>query len=66
MGSGGDADEFVPHAFSVEFASVLEEAGHPVRLELIPGGGHLDLYQVDVIGDLLLDWIASLPSAGQS
>jgi acetyl esterase/lipase len=36
----GDADALVPPTHSERLASALQHAGAPVRLELVPGGGH--------------------------
>jgi acetyl esterase/lipase len=56
----GDHDELVPEAFTTIFATALEQAGHPVRVDLVAGAGHHDIYTPAVIGADLAAWIASL------
>jgi acetyl esterase/lipase len=57
----GDADELVPLEFSIEFADALEATGHTVRMEILPGAHHADLYDSQ-IASLIVQWIDSLGS----
>jgi dipeptidyl aminopeptidase/acylaminoacyl peptidase len=56
----GTADTRVPKELSIVMANRLEQLGHPHRLELIPGGGHValkdDSYRA--IDILRKEWLA--------
>ena len=56
----GYADELVPALFTTEFADALQRAGHAVRVDLVAGAGHHDIYTPDVVAGPLEEWIASL------
>ena len=56
----GDADDLVPLGQSQEFEAALEAQGVPVRLDVVPGADHADLYQADIVGAPIIDWIAGL------
>jgi acetyl esterase/lipase len=56
----GAADTLVPVMFTTHFASALEQAGHPIRLDVVPAAGHQDIYAPEVIAAPLEEWIASL------
>lgn len=53
----GDADSVVPTSFSTSFGQVLREGGHDVVVEILPGVDHGDVFQGDVVGDLLVRWV---------
>jgi acetyl esterase/lipase len=56
----GADDTLVPVAFTARFASALERAGHPVRVDVVPAAGHLDIFTPRMIAGRLEEWIASL------
>lgn len=53
----GDADSVVPTSFSTSFGQVLRQNGHDVVVEILPGVDHGDVFQGDVVGDLLARWV---------
>ena len=53
----GEADSQVPVWQTEHLAEALEVAGHPVTVEVLPGREHNDLYQPDVVADLIIGWI---------
>jgi acetyl esterase/lipase len=56
----GERDALVPVSFTTTFADALEQAGHPVRVDLVDGAGHHEIYRPEVIGADLARWVASL------
>lgn len=56
----GDADETVPVEFTTQFADALEEGGHPTTVEVVPGVDHLGIFEADVAGPPIADWVLSL------
>jgi acetyl esterase/lipase len=56
----GEHDELVPVTFTEAFAAALDQAGHPVRVDLVAGAGHHEIYLPEVIGADLVAWISSL------
>lgn len=61
----GDADEDVPVAQSQSFASSLDRAGVPVRLEVVPGATHPTIYSAAVAAPMVVEWIGDL-AAGRA
>lgn len=59
----GDADDLVPLGQSQEFEAALEAQGVPVRLDVVPGADHADLYQADVVAAPVSEWIAGLAAS---
>lgn len=53
----GDSDDLVPVSFTRRFADALETGGHDVRVEIVEGAGHHDVYAEDVVGSIVVDWI---------
>jgi acetyl esterase/lipase len=62
----GDADDTVPVTFTTSFAAQLRQAGHPVRVVIVPKADHQAIYQPTVIEATIRDWVhTQLPvSAG--
>ncbi|WP_024288693.1 alpha/beta fold hydrolase [Cellulomonas sp. KRMCY2] len=60
----GESDSDVPTAFTSDFAALLDDAGHDVTVELVPGADHGDIYQPGTVGELLIDWIDGTVLAG--
>lgn len=54
----GDADAEVPMFFTDDLAVALDEAGHPVTVEVLPEVTHLTIILPGVIGDVLVGWVA--------
>jgi acetyl esterase/lipase len=52
----GTADS-LPVSFTRSMAEALEGAGHPVALEVLDGREHNDMYQADVVADMIVDWL---------
>lgn len=60
----GEADRLTPPAHTQEMAAALASGGAPVRMEIVPGAGHLlTLEQPGRVNALLRDWLAALPGA---
>lgn len=59
----GAADELVPVAMTERLGRALATAGHPVRTEVVAGADHGEVYRPEIIGTLLLDWLAQLRPA---
>jgi acetyl esterase/lipase len=59
----GEADETVPVAFTDQFAEVLKDAGHPTTVQVVPRADHETIYQPDVAGERIAEWLVSLPGA---
>ncbi len=53
----GAEDTTVSSTFTTSFARRLEDAGHPVEVQIVPGADHGGIYQPDVIGDRIIAWI---------
>lgn len=62
----GGADEQVPVWFTEGMATALQDAGHPVTVEVLPGRLHNDMYRPDVVAPPILDWIDSAVLGGDS
>jgi acetyl esterase/lipase len=60
----GEADETVPVAFTSQFAEALKGAGHPTTVQIVPRADHQSIYQADVAGDRIAEWLVSLPENG--
>lgn len=60
----GQADDLVPVAFTDRMAAALSGSGHDVRVELVPGAGHNDVFGSAAVLAPLTDWLAALPSGG--
>ena len=56
----GDQDQLVPAIFTKRFATALEQAGHPVRLDIVAGADHFEIYSPAAVGAALREWITSL------
>lgn len=56
----GGKDDVVPPSMSRSLGESLAAAGHPVRLELLPEVDHLDVFEADVVGSLLAEWVRGL------
>ncbi|HZC71103.1 MAG TPA: alpha/beta hydrolase [Jatrophihabitans sp.] len=57
--ANGTDDTTVSPTFATSFAERLRAAGHPVRLEIVPGANHGSIFQPDVIAHRILAWIHS-------
>ncbi len=53
----GAADDVVPPAFTEQFASALEAAGHPVTVRYPDGVDHQSVYSAEVAGPLVAGWL---------
>jgi acetyl esterase/lipase len=61
----GDADDTVPITFTTSFAAQLRDAGHPVRVVIVPKADHQAIYQPGVIEATIRDWVRTqLPVSG--
>lgn len=61
----GAADDLVPVRFTDDLAAALTDAGHDVRVELVPDARHNDVFASDVLLPPLTDWLAAeVPAAG--
>jgi acetyl esterase/lipase len=56
----GDHDQLVPTIFTKRFATALEQAGHPVRLDIVAGADHFEIYSPASVGAALREWVTSL------
>jgi acetyl esterase/lipase len=56
----GEDDPTVPVDFTTQFADALEDAGHPVTVDLVPGVDHLGMFRADVAGEPVADWLLGL------
>jgi predicted esterase len=56
----GDTDELVPLTFTQQFAAALRSSGHDVRVEIVQGAGHADLYSARVMAPLIAAWMHSV------
>lgn len=62
----GGADEQLPVSFTRDMGEALADAGHPVRVEVLAGRTHNDLYRADVVADLVLAWVDGTVLAGSA
>ena len=53
----GEADSLAGVFFTEDMAEALDDAGHPVTVELLPGQEHNDIFEPEVIADLLVGWV---------
>lgn len=60
----GGADEMVPVSFTDDMAAALQDAGHPVTVEVLPGMLHNDMYRPDVVAQPIIEWIDGVVAAG--
>lgn len=56
----GAEDQDVSTTFTTSFADRLRAAGHAVRVELVPGAGHGDVYRPQVVGARIIAWVTAL------
>lgn len=59
----GAADTTLSATYTRTFAARLAEAGHEVRVEIVPGATHSSIYRPEVIGSRIVAWIAGLSAA---
>ena len=57
----GYLDDVVPPSMSRRLHDQLRSGGHPVELVSLPGVDHLDVFEADVVGPTLLEWVERLP-----
>jgi acetyl esterase/lipase len=55
----GTDDRTLDVSFSEDFATALDDAGHPVDLEIVPGADHFTIYSPEVLTDLLTGWVTT-------
>jgi acetyl esterase/lipase len=60
----GGADREVSSTFSTSFQTALQHGGHRVRMVLVDGAGHGDIYQPSVVGNIVIGWIRALGARG--
>jgi acetyl esterase/lipase len=53
----GGTDPIVPVSFTEDFAETLRAAGHDVSVELLSAADHDDVYQSQVVAQLVIEWI---------
>lgn len=53
----GDLDRLVVDSFALEFHAALLDAGAGSQLELVEGARHNDMYDPDLVGDLIVTWL---------
>ena len=56
----GEADQLVPEETTHAFAEALRTTGREVRVQIVSGAGHDEIYAPDVIAGALQTWIDSL------
>ena len=56
----GEDDVDVDVSSTASFATALEDGGHDVTLEVVPGADHSAIYRAEVAGDRLVEWITAL------
>jgi acetyl esterase/lipase len=56
----GENDPTVPVDFTTQFADALEDAGHPVTVDLVPDVDHLGMFRADLAGEPVADWLLGL------
>jgi acetyl esterase/lipase len=55
----GADDKDVSTTFTTSFADRLRATGHSVRVELVPGAGHGDIYRPELIAGRVIAWVAA-------
>lgn len=55
----GESDSSVAVFFTTDLAAALIAGGHEVAVELLPDVTHLSIFEPDVIGGPLVEWISS-------
>ncbi|GAA1951382.1 alpha/beta hydrolase [Nocardioides panacihumi] len=58
----GEADLTVPSDFTTQFARVLEDAGHPTTVRLLPDADHQTVYSAAVASGPVAAWLSALPA----
>jgi acetyl esterase/lipase len=58
----GAADELVPIDFTSEFADAMSAAGHEVESRIIPAADHLSVFEPEISGDVIAEWLLGLTS----
>jgi acetyl esterase/lipase len=56
----GDADREVSLGFSENFEAALEDASYDTRLEVVADADHFEIYDPDVTGDLITQFLATV------
>jgi acetyl esterase/lipase len=56
----GETDELVPVGSSKGFGTSLEQAGHAVRVQIVAGADHNQIYQPENIAEPLEAWVGTL------
>lgn len=59
----GAVDDVVPVSFSEQFADALTAAGHPVELQVVDAADHMRVFEADIAGPLVADWLGLAPSS---
>lgn len=58
--AAGTADDLVPPSFTIEFATALRQARHPVRVLTVDGATHASIYRAHVIAGPVIEWARGL------
>lgn len=53
----GENDGIVDLSFAVDFHEALAESGSEALLEVVEGARHIELYDPDLVGDLIVTWL---------
>jgi len=53
----GELDGLVDDRFAIEFAAALSSSGSASLLELVEGARHNEMYDPDVVGELIVAWL---------
>lgn len=53
----GDRDGIVEQSFTFDFEAALADAGSVVLVEIVEGADHDDIYEPDLVGDLIVTWL---------
>jgi acetyl esterase/lipase len=53
----GEADEVVPIGAMTQFEQALKDAGHPTTAQTLPGVDHLGIFEADVAGEPIAEWL---------
>jgi hypothetical protein len=53
----GELDGLIDDAFALQFAVALEGSGSTVLLELVESARHNDMYDPELVGDLIVTWL---------
>jgi acetyl esterase/lipase len=56
----GAEDATVPVSFTTQFATALEEAGHPTTVDVVAGADHERIYRPEVAGPRVVRWLHDL------